>query len=132
LLLQADSRPDDELDLNTQASRSVRKNGLYPKIIGGRQMLGLPLWDYSPEFEFSLNICIRLDVVEEIFHEFSGSPSKYHSMSFTTMTTLQYFTGGPAKYKVTTEDDVASAGEILSGVVRVKIIPFFSVCSLSR
>ena len=56
-------------------------------------MLGLPLWDYNPTFEFSLNICIRLDAVEDVFHHFSGSPPKYHSMSFTTMTRLEYFTG---------------------------------------
>ena len=45
--------------------------GFMRKIPKGRQMLGVPLWDYEPEFEFSLNICIRLDAVEEIFHRFS-------------------------------------------------------------
>ncbi len=61
------------------------------KIPGGRQMVGLPLWDYRPEFQFSLNICIRLDAVEEVFHQFSGS--RNHSSSFTTMTRLEYFAG---------------------------------------
>jgi hypothetical protein len=90
-------------------------------------MLGLPLLDYNPEFEFSLNICIRLDAVEELFHKFSGSPPKYHAMSDTTITRLEHFIGGPAKYKVTTAGDVASAGGILASVIRDKIIPFFNV-----
>ncbi len=96
------------------------------KIPNGRQMLGLPLLDYNPEFEFSLNICIRLDAVEELFHKFSGSPPKYHSMSDTTITRLEHFTGGPAKYKVTTAGDVASAGGILASAIRDKIIPFLN------
>jgi hypothetical protein len=122
LILQVLGRFVSETDFRLKK----RDDGFVRKIAGGRQMLGVPIWDYSPEFEFSLNTCIRLDAVEEIFHQFSGSPTKYHSLSFTTFTNLQYFTGGPAKYKVTTEDDVASAGEILSSVIRVKIIPFFN------
>jgi hypothetical protein len=102
------------------------EEGFVRKIPGGRQMLGVPLWDYNPEFEFSLNICIRLDAAEEVFHRFSGSAPKYHSMSFTTMTRLESFTGGPPRYKVTTAGDVASVGDLLSSVVREKIIPFLN------
>jgi hypothetical protein len=101
------------------------EDGFVRKISGGRQMLGLPLWDYNPEFEFSLNICIRLDAVEEVFHQFSGSPPKYHPLSFTIATHLEHFTGGPAKYKVSTAGDVTSVGGALSGIIQDKIIPFF-------
>jgi hypothetical protein len=101
------------------------EEGFARKIPNGRQVLGLPLWDYHPEFLFSLNICIRLDAVEEILHRFSGSPPKYHSMSDTTITRLEYFTGDPGRYKVTTASDVASAVGSLSSVIREKIIPFF-------
>lgn len=96
------------------------------KIPGGRQMLGIPLLDYNPEFEFSLSICIRLDAVEEIFHQFSGSPPKFHSMSDTTITRLDYFTGGPGKYKVTTAGDVTFVGAILPSAIRENIMPFFN------
>jgi hypothetical protein len=44
-----------------------------------------------------LNICVQLDAVEEIFHRFSGAQPKYHSMSFTTVTRLEHFTGGPPR-----------------------------------
>jgi hypothetical protein len=96
------------------------------QIAGGRQMLGLPLWDYNPFFEFSLNICVRLDAVEEIFHQFIDSAPKYHAMSFTTITRLEYFTGGSGRYKVSTATDVEAAGDILSTVIRDKIVPFFN------
>jgi hypothetical protein len=71
--------------------------GFVRKIPGGWQMLGVPLWDYNPEFVFSLNICIRVDGAEEVFHQFSGSPAKYHSLSVTTITPLEYFTGGASE-----------------------------------
>ena len=93
---------------------------------GGRQMLGLPLWDYNPEFEFSLNICIRLDAVEQIFHLFSLAEPKYHAVSDTTITRLEYFTGAPGTFKVITAADVASAGSTLSKTLKEKIMPFFS------
>lgn len=102
------------------------KEAFVRQIPGGRQMLGPPLLDYNPEFVFSLVMCIRLDAVEEIFHLFSGSPNaKYQAMSYTTITRLEYFTGGPTDFKVATADDVTSAGTVLSSVIREKIIPFF-------
>lgn len=94
-------------------------------IPGGRQMLGLPFWDYHPEFEFSLVMSIRLEAVEDIFHLFSGTPPKYQAMGDTTITPLVHFTGEPAKYKVTTADEVKAAFGGLTGVIREKIVPFF-------
>ncbi len=102
------------------------EDGFVRKLPGGRQVLGIPLWDYNPEFEFSLNICIRLDAAEEVFHQFSGSLPKYHAKSFTTITRLEHFTGGLGRYKVTAAGDIASAGSVLAGVIREKIIPFFN------
>src|SRR4051812_18988835 len=101
------------------------EEGFVRKIAGGRQMLGLPLWDYQPEFEFSLNVCVRLEAVEEVFHQFSGAPPKYHTMSFTTISRLEQFTTGPARYRVTTAEDVASAGAALAAVIHKRILPFF-------
>jgi hypothetical protein len=102
------------------------EDGFVRKIPGGRQMLGVPLWDYNPEFEFSLNICIRLDSVEDVFHRFSGAPPKYHAMGFSMMTRLQYFTGGTGIYRVKTADDVAVAETVLSAVIRKNVVPFFA------
>lgn len=96
------------------------------KIPGGWQRLGLPLLDYNPEFVFSLNICIRLDEVEDIFNMFSGVAPKHHSTTITTITRLEYFTGGRGEYKVMTAEDVAIVGGVLSTVIQDKVIPFLN------
>ena len=83
------------------------EDGFARKISGGKQVLGVPLWDYHPDFEFSLNICIRLDAVEATFHRFSGSPANYHRMSFTMTARLEQFTGNPPRYKVRSVEDAA-------------------------
>jgi hypothetical protein len=100
--------------------------GFVRPIHSGRQVLGVPLWDYDPEYEFSLNVCIRLDAVEAIFHRFSGAPRKYHALSFTTMSRLELFSGRLSHIRVTTAQQVASAGLAIASVVREKIVPFFS------
>jgi hypothetical protein len=102
-----------------------RESAFIRGIPGGWQHIGLPLYDYNPVFVFSLNICIRIDAVEDIFNMFSGIESKFQSTTATTMTRLEYFTGGSGEYSVATADDIASAGRVLSGVFRDKIIPFF-------
>ncbi len=112
----------------TEADFRLKKSedGFVRKYSGGKQMIGLPLWDFAPYFEFSLNICIRIDAVEEIFHKFSGSQTKYHPMSFTTITRLEHFTRDSGRYKVKTAADVTSAVSIITNVIRDKIIPFFN------
>jgi hypothetical protein len=107
-----------EFRLKKSEDRFVRR------IDNGWQDIGLPLWDYNPDFEFSLNMCIRLNSVEDIFNLFSGVAPKYHSTTPTTITRLEHFTRGPARYKVATAADVAAAGGVLSNLIRDRIIPF--------
>lgn len=89
-------------------------------------MLELPLVDYNPIFIFSLTICIRMESVEEVFNMFSGLPSKYYSTTMTTITRLESFTGNQGEYKVVAAEDIASAGRVLSAVIRDKILPFLN------
>lgn len=105
------------------------EGGFVRKIPQGRQALVVSLIDYKPKFIFSLTACIRLDEVENILHQFSGSPAKCHSMSYTTMTQLEYFTGiTPSEFSVTTEAEVSSALGGLAGIVEEKIVPCFDEC----
>lgn len=106
-----------------------RDDAFVRKIPSGSQAIGLPLWDYNPVFEFSLNICIRLDAVEEIFHRYSGADPKYRFMSHTTMTIMDYFLGSPSLFKVSTAEDVASIGAILATPIREKVVPFLDQLS---
>jgi hypothetical protein len=95
------------------------------QIPGGRQMLFAAISDYWPDFVFSLCACIRLDAVENIFNQFSGVEPKFQSSTTTTITRLEYFTGGPAEYKVASPNDVAVAGDMLDPIIRNKILLFF-------
>jgi hypothetical protein len=100
------------------------------KIGGGRQELGLPLVDHNPVFEFSFTLCIRLEAVQEITNRFSGSPPKFHSITLTSITQLE-FLGLPAEpgrgvvFHLASEADLAA---IMPGVIttlRERVLPFF-------
>ena len=106
------------------------------KIKGGRQELALPLVDYNPIFRFSLVLCVRLDAVEELTNKFSGSPSKYHSMTLTSMTQLEYF--GPATdsqhgawFELASETDLLKIMPDVLDLLRDRVLPFFEeYCSI--
>lgn len=83
------------------------------------------MWDYNPMYDFSLNICVRFDAVEEIFHKFSGALPKHHGLSYTAVPSLKFFTKGAAKFRVTTPDEITAAVKVLSSVLLHEVIPFF-------
>ncbi len=94
---------------------------------GGKQALMVGIVDYKPEYRFSLTLAIRLEAVQEIVHPFSGSPPKYHKITTTTLTQLDWFFPGepkPKQYSVKSEHDVVDAVEQLAPVIRQKILPF--------
>src|SRR6185295_8870392 len=93
-------------------------------IANGWYKIGLPFYDYSPEFVFSLNICIRVNAVEDIFDMFSGVAPKHHSTTTTTITRLEYFTGGRGQYQVITPEDVVTVGGVLTKIILGQILPF--------
>ena len=100
------------------------KEAFVRRIPGGRQELGIPVWNYWPlNFDISLNICIRLDSAEEIIHLFSGS--RRPSSSITTITHLRYFKPGPDKRTVARDEEVAAVLTELDDVLKTRIIPFF-------
>ena len=100
------------------------------KIVGGRQELGLPLVEYNPVFKFSLTLCIRLEAVQEIINRFSGSPPKYHLMTLTSITQLE-FLGFPAEpgrgvvFHVESETDLDAIMPRVLTTVRERVLPFF-------
>ena len=94
-------------------------------ISGGNQAVGIPLYDYNPEFIVSLAMTIRLNIVEDIFNLFSGTAPEYHPSGTTAITQLSYFTRGqPSEYKVVTEQDIVKVMETLAPIIREQIIPF--------
>jgi hypothetical protein len=101
------------------------------KIDGGRQELGVALVDYNPLFEFSFSLCIRLEAVEEITNRFSGSPPKYHPITLTSITQLEFLgvpteTGKPGvRYRAESESELIAIMPGVLGMVQDRVLPFF-------
>ena len=53
--------------------------GFVRKIVGGRQEIGIVLWDFASLFKFTLTLCVRLDQVQDrvlpFFAEYTDIPS---------------------------------------------------------
>jgi hypothetical protein len=119
--------------------RKKTENYVRP-IAGGRQELGLALWDYNPQFKFSLTLCVRLDAVQDIVNQFSGSPPQYHKITLTSLTQLEYL-GLPAEagrvaYQASSEPELAAVLPGVAAMVRERVVPFFEeyqdVAALNR
>ncbi|WP_432537908.1 hypothetical protein [Kineococcus arenarius] len=91
----------------------------------GRQSLAVPLWDYQPDFQFSLVAGIRVDAVEDVFNKFSGATGKNATLTLTTMTPLSFFDDSRPQYEVRTPEEADRAVEQLKETTRSKIVPFF-------
>jgi hypothetical protein len=103
----------------------LKKGHFVRRITGGTQTLGVPLWDYSPKFEFSFTMTMRLDAVEEITNRFSGSPPKYHSGTQTILTQLEHLGLTGCRWQAETEDELALRLVEASTFVQDRVIPFF-------
>lgn len=100
------------------------EDGFVREFQGGTQRIGVALYDFDPEFEFSLNFSIRLDEADELMHRFSGSPPKYHSETYTASILLDYFTGGtPSQFTVNTESEIMTKVNGLAPLLQNRIIP---------
>jgi hypothetical protein len=111
------------------------------KIDGGRQELGLPLYDYNPVFAFSLTLCTRLEAVQDIVNRFSGALPKYHSTTLTSITQLEFLgitprSGQSVRFEMQSEAELAA---VLPGVLELmaeRVLPFFEeyrdLASLNR
>lgn len=99
-------------------------------IPGGRQELGLSLVDYSPLYEFSFALCVRLEAVQALVNRFSGSPPRYHNNTLTTITQLE-FLGLPAEpgrgvvYRVDSESKLLELLPRIVKMIQDRVLPFF-------
>lgn len=126
-------RRSDVLELFfEQLQPRARDNGFAKKgmklvrnIEGGRQEIDTAIVDYNPKFVLKPFTTVRIDIVEEIFHLFSGTLLEYRSQGFTTVTGFGYFTRGQsAEYTVASERDIGALVERLGSIVGSSIIPF--------
>jgi hypothetical protein len=115
--------------LRAQGFKYKTSEGFIRKIDGGRQQLANSLVDYNPVFRFSFSLCVRLDAVQRIVNQFSGSPLKYHDSAMTTLTQLEYFgmppAGSPVQYEVKSEQDLESVLPAVNALISTRVLPFF-------
>jgi hypothetical protein len=100
------------------------EEGFVRVIPAGKQVIGIPLVDYNPQFKFSLNTWIRIEAVESVVHRFLGSPPKYQKLSHTYCARLDYFVPDTHWFSVFTPDDISNAAGRLETIIAEKIIPF--------
>jgi hypothetical protein len=101
--------------------------GYVRTILGGWQEIGVPFYDYHPQFDFSLVVSIRLDLAERLIHPFTGTPSQYQDGTVTSSFRLDYFTTGQTRFTVTCEEEIRSAMTEVAHVIRNEIIPFLNL-----
>ena len=110
--------------------RYVKKDESFVRAIdGGRQTLGVALWNYNPLFAFSLVMTVRLDAVQAIVNQFSGSPPTFHGVTTTTLTQLE-FLGLPAEqgkveFRASSEAELVGLLPGVEALVRERVVPFF-------
>lgn len=103
--------------------------GFVHKIPGGRQKISVAFWDYHPEYQFTLTLCIRLDEVEALCHPFAETPPEYQAETLTSLTQLEHLgevavPGRGVLYRVTTEEELAAALIPVSRLISEKVLPF--------
>ncbi|WP_020474756.1 hypothetical protein [Zavarzinella formosa] len=121
--------------------RYVKKDGSFVRLIdGGRQMLGVALWNHNPLFAFSLTMTVRLDAVQAITNQHSGSPPQYHGITTTSLTQLEFLRlpaeRGKVEFRASSESELAAVLPGVATLVRERVVPFFDeyrdVAALNR
>lgn len=102
-----------------------KEQGFARGISGGRQVVGVAIWDRNPEFKFSLVFCTRLDAAEALVHRVSGAQVEHQKESMTVMTQLEYFFPGERnkRIRVVTPDEVVAAVAALAPLLRDRALP---------
>jgi hypothetical protein len=117
--------------VNVAGFRFKKTSGAFVrKVEGGRQEFGLSIVDYNPIFEFSFTLCIRLEAVQEITNRFSGSPPKYHAMTLTSITQLEFLglpadSGRGVRFHAESDAELIAVMPRVLEIVRERILPFF-------
>lgn len=97
----------------------------------GRQELTIAIRDYNPVFEFSFSLCSRIDAVQAIMNRFTGSPPRYHDMTLTSITQLEFLglharPGKGVIYSVKSAEELAATISDIIAVIKDRVLPFFN------
>jgi hypothetical protein len=101
-----------------------KAEGFVRSIPGGWQEVGVPFYIYGDRFEFSIVLSIRLDEIQRITNQFSGSPVECHHMTVTTIIQPEYFLSERVHFIVRSEEDVQKSVAAIAPTIADRIVPF--------
>jgi hypothetical protein len=95
----------------------------------GRQVVSMAWIDRKPEYQFTLTLGIRLDVVEELAIPLLGIPPSYTAETLTTLTQLEHFGLEPQLglgvwFPASNSAELDAAFQQLAPVIQRQILPF--------
>lgn len=93
-------------------------------LAGGRQSIGIALWDRASAVDLSLLVAVRLNAVEDIFHRFSGAQPEHRILSDTIVTPFNYFVGGPSKVRLVNEEELQTTLAAWREPMLAEVLPY--------
>lgn len=128
----------------------ARQEGLVKAIPGGRQLLFMGFWSYSPLFVFSLVPAVRIDAIAELWAKITNLSDRYRPETVSLTAQLWKLAGMekpihdvpvpsfgcPFYYNFSSEEEFSRALEAVTPVVHDLVQPFFAqyrdVASVNR
>ncbi|GEM_PF-5927503 len=90
----------------------------------GRQMIGVPFFDYGDNCEASLVMCVRNDDIESIYHLVSNALPQHQNESWSLIVQLSYFTGQPERLSIKHSRDIRVIADMFESIIKSRVIPF--------
>jgi hypothetical protein len=95
----------------------------------GFQEVIFAVLDYKPKFIFLFSIALRLDAVEDVLAQCSGTSPESGSQAVTANVKPEYFTGKNTRFEVYLPEDIAGALSKTKDLFDEYCFPFFDRCN---
>ena len=97
---------------------------------GGMHQVSFPVFMTAAGAEVSLVAGVRLDAVEEIVNEFTGTVEAYKAWTSSSLTRLEFFTGGhPGSWVISDLAGVDGVVSEMGSILFERILPFMEELS---
>lgn len=108
-----------------------RDSPMIRSTLSGDQRIYIALYDYAPDFVFTLTFGNRINYVEEICQKFFEIPDESKKITVSTLTPLGYFIegGGYGEYKASNPEQLSACLSDLTTLLKVKVLPILDQCT---
>jgi hypothetical protein len=91
----------------------------------GSQTISIAVDDLDPDFEIEPMFGVRIDAVEDIYHQFAGTREGYRQLSSTTMTP-SFRALGVDHFEATGDAELSQVAREIANLVRGRGLPFLN------